>query len=403
VTTSITLHDLADLDTVRHLLVLRDAPEIDTPGVAEPVVAAEGERICSRWRRGAIGVGATGRDDDEDSAPHRPVACEDGVVTEFAATTTTAPTTLDVAALLARLEEACATLAVIARQDQEARRVALHDLERYDEAVAACDEAAQVRDRAHQVRLDAEAFVAAAFADDARAAAQRVVVLAAETEAEAGRVLEQRRSEADRLIEQHDLARLLAERQREEAAEEARAAATERAGRLSAALAQARAALEAGRCEDAKAVLGPVRTENPDDAECASLMEIIARQASTVKVVAAEEALWLARRQFRHSPYDAVTRLAALDVDGLPTELGSQVFGEWARACFRLCRERGIAAPLRYAPDPGRGAVLARQDSEDGEAGHGAYVVVSSLGMGAAWLPGTPVPESQVRRARPLR
>jgi hypothetical protein len=55
-----------------------------------------------------------------------------------------------------------------------------------------------------------------------------------------------------------------------------------------------------------------------------------------------------------------VARLEAIDVDGLPEDVARQVFGEWARTCARLCRERGIAEPLRYAPDPGRGAVIAR-------------------------------------------
>ena len=55
-----------------------------------------------------------------------------------------------------------------------------------------------------------------------------------------------------------------------------------------------------------------------------------------------------------------VARLEAVDVEGLPSSLAAQVFGEWARAGSRLCRERGIAEPLRYAPDPGRGAIVAR-------------------------------------------
>lgn len=90
-------------------------------------------------------------------------------------------------------------------------------------------------------------------------------------------------------------------------------------------------------------------------------------------------------------------RLAALDVDGLPDPLSRQVFGEWARACARLCRERGLVEPLRYAPDPGRGAVIARESPD------GSYVVVSALGMGPGWQVGSVVAERQVRRARPLR
>ena len=59
---------------------------------------------------------------------------------------------------------------------------------------------------------------------------------------------------------------------------------------------------------------------------------------------AAEEALWAARREYRRDPEAAVARLETLDVDGLPEDVARQVFGEWARTCARLCRERGIAA-----------------------------------------------------------
>jgi hypothetical protein len=100
---------------------------------------------------------------------------------------------------------------------------------------------------------------------------------------------------------------------------------------------------------------------------------------------------------WRRDPAAAVARLEALDIDGLPEELGRQVFGAWAQACARLCRERGLAEPLRYAPDPGRGAVLAR------ERAGAPYTVVSALGMGAGWQAGSGVGEGQVRRARPLR
>ena len=43
-------------------------------------------------------------------------------------------------------------------------------------------------------------------------------------------------------------------------------------------------------------------------------------------------------------------------------------------------RPLGIVEPLRYAPDPGRGAIVAR------DGGRGEYVVVSALGMGPAYL-----------------
>jgi hypothetical protein len=138
-------------------------------------------------------------------------------------------------------------------------------------------------------------------------------------------------------------------------------------------------------------------TESPDDPELASVLEMVAHRERAVKAAAAEDALWAVRRELRRHPAEAVARLERVEMEGLPPELAGQIFGEWARACGRLCRERGIAEPLRYAPDPGCGAVVAREG--DG----GDYTVISALGMGERWQPGAPVSERQVRRARPLR
>ena len=91
----------------------------------------------------------------------------------------------------------------------------------------------------------------------------------------------------------------------------------------------------------------------------------------------------MARREDRREPAAAVGRFEELDVDGLPQPLAAQVFGEWARACARLCRERGIADPRRLVPRAGRGAILAPR-------GEG-YVVVSALGMGSNWRPGSAI------------
>jgi hypothetical protein len=213
----------------------------------------------------------------------------------------------------------------------------------------------------------------------------------------AARLATERRAELEQLAAELDLERLLAERRRQEEVDAARAAEAERAGRLSGALAEASEALQSGRIEEAKALAGFVCTEDPDNADAASLFTMIAQREMAVKTIAADEALWAVRRDLRRTPAEAVARLEAVDVEGLPSSLAAQVFGEWAPAASRLCRERGIAEPLRYAPDPGRGAIVAR------DASRGEYVVVTALGMGPAWTVGTVVGERQVRRARPLR
>jgi len=299
--------------------------------------------------------------------------------------------------LLLELQAAGATLAAISRRDQEARTVALRDLERYDGIVSRQREAEQAHEQARQVREDAERLAEQAYAEEARTEADRVARIAGQAEQAAERAVAEWQREAQALIARLDLERLLAERRRQEEAEKAKAAEAERARRLAGALARARTALEAGRNEEAKGLLGTLAKDYPDNPEIASLKTIIAQRELAVKVDVVEAALWEARREYRRDPAAAVAGLEALDVDGLPEPLARQVFGEWARACARLCREQGIAEPLRYAPDPGCGAVIAREVPD------GSYVVVSSLGMGRDWQKGCSVSERQVRRARPLR
>jgi hypothetical protein len=302
----------------------------------------------------------------------------------------------DLTTLLAELETASSTLATIARQDQEARALALRDLEQYDALVELQRQADHAHAHAQAVRQDAEALAAGAFADETRRAADRVVRLAAQAEAVAARLAEERRTAVTQLAAGLDLQRLLAERRRQEEAAHARAAEAERARRLHEVLAGARAALAAGDLEEARTLLGPAGNENPDNADIASLVTIIAQREFAVKATAAETALRTARRLHRHQPVEALTVLEALDVVNLPPPLARQIFGTWAQACVRLCRARGIAAPLRYAPDPGRGAVLAADDA-------GRYTVLRALSMGHGWAAGTTVGDHIMQRARPLR
>lgn len=314
---------------------------------------------------------------------------------EEAASTTPATCTPNLKDLLAELEAAGATLATIARRDEEARSVALRDLERYDALIARQHEAEEAQQRASQVRREAEALSEEAFAEEARARAAEIVRIAVEAEVAALDTAMLWKREAEQLAAQLDLERVLAERRRQEEAEKAKVAAAEKARRLAGILAQARAALDAGRFEEAEGLLGSVTRDHPSNPEISSLKTIIAQRALSVKVNVAEEVLWQARRTYRHDSAAAVACLEVLDVDGLPEGLARQIFGEWARACSRLCRERGIPQPLRYAPEPGRGAVIVPAENGEG------YTVVSSLGLG--WAAGSAVSERIARRSRPLR
>ncbi len=277
--------------------------------------------------------------------------------------------------LLAELQRAGATLATIARRDDEARRLALSELERYDALVAQQSEAEAVCRRARQVRRQAHELVANAFEHEAREAAQRLIQLAERAEAQAAHVAIDKRTEIDRLAASMDLERLLTERRRLQEVEQKRAAEAERARRFSAALSGARGALQAGHLEEAKALLGPAGNEYPDNPEVASLAATIAQRELAVKMSAAEEALWSARREYRRDPVTAVARLETLDVSGLDGELVKELFSVWLRACARLCQVRELADPVRCSGGFGKACVAARERPD------GPHVVISALGM----------------------
>jgi hypothetical protein len=303
----------------------------------------------------------------------------------------------DLTSLLRELEAAGAALARIIVHDQEQRALAARDLERYDALVEQQREAEGAREQAGRIRREAESFAELAYADEARAEAARIAAIAGQAEQVATQQANCWRQEAEYLAKEVNLERLLAARRRQEESEKAKAAAVERAGRLAELLTGAKTALAVGQLAEARGLLALLCPEDSDNPEVASLTQIIAQRALAVKVAAAELAIQTARREYRRDPAGVASQLGALDLEGLPAELRRQVFGEWARACSRLCNQRGLVEPVRYAPYPGRGAVLARESADH------PYVVVSALAMGPAWQEGETVDERQVRRARPLR
>lgn len=302
----------------------------------------------------------------------------------------------DLAQLLADLEAAGATLAEMTRCDEARRVQARRDLDAYDAVAASQREAEQARDRAQQVREQAEALAQTGFTEEVQTTAARIEETARRAETTATAMAEQRRLEAERLADQPDIQRLLAERRQHEEAEQARRAEVERARRVAEAVDAGCAALQAGLLAEAQAALDAAASDAPDHPDVQDLRRRLAQREFAARVTLVEDTLWQARRAFRHDPAAAVADLERLDLDDLPDPLARQVFGAWARACLRLCRDRGIVQPLRYAPRPGRGVVIARSHTS------GYFVVVSALGMGDGWRVGAAVSERVVRCARPL-
>ena len=297
--------------------------------------------------------------------------------------------------ILHRLERASATLAAISRRDEEARTQALSDLERYDAAITRQREAEAVLSQAQQLLTQAQDLAQSAFADEAREAAQNVLAIAFEADQQAAELVLRLRSEADDLANSMDVQRLLRIRQQREEQEKAKAAEAERARRLSQALTAARSALASGRVEEARAALGSVTHENPENADVASLMDTIAREELAVKAELADAALLEARRCYRHETTAALAHLEGLEVEDLPDDLRGQVFGQWVKTCARLCWQCDVEQPLRYTAGRGRGAVLVKTAS-------GAYQVFSALGMGPRWQAGQLVGQQIAACAQPL-
>ncbi|MFN8472795.1 MAG: hypothetical protein U0822_11450 [Anaerolineae bacterium] len=322
---------------------------------------------------------------------------DDTVPTERPASSEVLDETPDLAGLISRLAEAGRALAEMAQRDEAAREQALQHLERYDALVASQREAEDALQQAQRLQQDAIQLVESAFTSEARDAASQVAEQARQVEEVATRLAAARRGEVQLFASTVDLERLLAERRRQEEAQRAQAEEAERAALIVDVIASADAALNAGNWEMARDALGKIAHESSDLPQLKELRQRIAQREFAARVTRADDALWAARREFRRDPAAALARLESLDVAGLPSPLARQVFGTWARACARLCQERQMADPLRYAPDPGRGVVIARQTTTD------SYVVVSALGMGDGWHVGAAVSQRIVERARPLR
>ena len=291
----------------------------------------------------------------------------------------------DLATLLAELEQADAALATLLAHDEEQRRSALEQLARYDAALRQLGQAREAHDRARAVLTQAQQVAGTAFSPRTQAAARQLLETARGAAERADRLVSDHERRVGALAARPDIERALQERQR-----------VEQARRRAAALATARTAIASGWLDEARSVLLPIRETDPDDAEVAALLDGIAREQLAARSDAAATALWTARRELRRNPESAVNRLSALELDDLPRDLVTQVFGTWLRACARLCRDRGAERPMRYAPSHGCGAVLVRESPA------GAYVVLSALGMDEGWRAGRRVRECVANSAQPL-
>ena len=304
---------------------------------------------------------------------------------------------VDLAALLTTIEEASLDLEAATRADAAARELARCLLARHDELCAAIAQTQQAHEQLSRLLADASALRAGGFTDAARQTGERIGGGLARADEAASVSLAKLTTEAAAIAAAPDVQRLLAERRNEEEAQRSRVATQLATRRLAAALARVREALALGGIAEASALLGEVEVEHAGHPEVLAIREELAGRRRRETIAAAESALRFARREVVADAWVALNRLTELDPSLLPEPLARQVFGEWAKGCSRHCRDHGLVDARRYAPDPGRGVVIARRTVES------PHEVVSELGTGEGLKVGQVVPAWLVRRSRPLR
>ncbi|MPZ50979.1 MAG: hypothetical protein GEU75_17045 [Dehalococcoidia bacterium] len=298
--------------------------------------------------------------------------------------------TTDLAALAAAASRAAAQLQELVERDAVARReaeLALTQHHRLQEEIAQLE---RITGETESVRSKAEELSNKGFDPACRNTAVEVGTVVKAVASTAEVTLTRLRGEAAILAQREDVARLISEEQERADAirreEEARPQAEKLRGRV----AEAEALLREGNENEAEELLGQLLTEQPNEPELASRIDNLRRRIWGVKTVRVEDALREARRLHRREPRQALDRLEAVDLTGMPEELVRQVYGCWLDACRRLKLDNAV----HYSPAFGKGAVLT-PDSND------RLEVVSAIGL-QRWQAGAHFSSSGLRGVRPL-
>jgi hypothetical protein len=324
-------------------------------------------------------------------------AAESGLVGQSVQPVSALPAVAD---LIARLAAVSSGLESMAREDARARQQATVELAQYETLAAERHEAERALAEARRVRATGELLVTEAFTEQARAEAARHAAVARAAELTCAQLLAERTRAADELASRPHLARVLDERRRREReqTEAAQRAEDERAMRLANTIAAAKRAQDEGRLDDARALLTSLARDFPTNREIQSVLDAVRWQSERLRTAPAEEALRdVLHHRYRDNLEAAVSRLAAIDMQGLPEDLARRIFGVWSHNCLQLVRQSGLHEPRRYSPTTSRGVVFARRFPD------APYVVVSSLGL-PGWRNGEEVKaERIIDAARPLK
>lgn len=304
----------------------------------------------------------------------------------------------DPATRLAGLKALGAALDARRERDREERAAALRELADHDERLKTIGDCERDREEVRSTRVGFEAAIARPFGDPdwlydealrddySRALAEAVAVEAALTDQIAGL-----RREAEGLAAAPPLARLLAERRRQEEGARAKENAAEANRQRSLALASAVSLCDAGSFEEARRVLGPVASRFPDDPETRSIALSIDLAEAQVKDAAAAAALVEARRLRRSDPERAAALLAAIDTATLSADRMHEIAG----VAVDIAKRRAPVNPrFLRGRVPNSLAIVAEE--------RGQWEVVVAVGQDPALRSGNVVPARLATAAPPL-
>jgi hypothetical protein len=304
-------------------------------------------------------------------------------------------------ALAQQLEQLVRSVGVVEELSRRAREVATSDLARYDVLLVSRQQYAGRLEQASTIRDQARQALECAFGQEARSAAEPLLV-------EAERVVhaftdlaaawEQR---ALMFAEEHsDIRQLLIERQAEQEHARKQEAIAARARRLQMLAAGCEDTIEHGLLHEGHRLIEALDREFPERTSTVQRLRLALqqRQRAEKDSVARQALAVCAEHQARGDLEGAVNRLEQVDVLGLSLEVSQDVFGRWSDACSRLA-QTAAATLLRFAPAQGRGLILYSDPAYPN-----GLIVFSSLGMGPGYQQGKVVTDVAVlRRARPFR
>ncbi|MBV9595922.1 MAG: hypothetical protein JOZ87_03600 [Chloroflexi bacterium] len=242
--------------------------------------------------------------------------------------------TPDADGLAARLQALLGAVVEVEQLSRRAREAAASDLAHYDALVTAQQVLEHHQREAAGIRQRAEQLVASAFGQQARLVAASTRAEARDFEQALSSLVEQRTSEAATFEANHpDVGALVQERRQQAAEARRRELEAERAQRMVDLLQAGELALRQGAFPEAVECLRRLKAEFPAEEErIGTLRARLHQRAHAARDAAARANLErAAEHQGRGDLEAAVAVLEQLDVRGLSSEVGEDVFGAWSR------------------------------------------------------------------------